>query len=87
MRKTRIFLGILLIMALMAFVGCGVNDDTTVDPDTPGDVTDNRDLTDDADRAMDNAGEDVENAVDKAGEDVKDLVTTDSAVDKTDNNL
>lgn len=76
MRKTRIFLGLLLIISLMAFVGCGINEDTTVDPDTPGNMTDNKDLVDDVDDAVDNAGDAVE-----------DLVTTEGAVDKTDNGL
>lgn len=65
MRKTRIFLGLLLIIALMAFAGCGINDDGTImDPDTP-DVNDNydNDLEGDVDDAVDNAGEAIEDLV------------------------
>lgn len=90
MRKRRIFLGLLLVIALMAFVACSGNDGTLLDPDTPDTVTDNNGNgidDDDADNATDKAGDDLRDATDNAGDAVEDLVTTDGAVDNNTNNL
>lgn len=35
LKKARILLGLLLIMVMVAFSGCGNNNPTTIDPDTP----------------------------------------------------
>jgi len=84
LRKRRIFLGLLLVIALMAFVACGRDDGTVLDPNTPNNVTDNNGtVRDDLNNAADNAGD----AVRDTGDAVEDLVTTDGAVDKGTNNL
>lgn len=91
MRRRRIFLGLLLVIALMAFVACSSNDGTLLDPDTPNTVTDNNgndNVDNDANDNLDNAGDDLEDAADNAGDAAKDLVTTNGAVNNnTDNNL
>lgn len=90
MRKRRIFLGLLLVIALMAFVACSSNDGTLLDPDTPDTVTDNNgnnNVDNDANDNLDNAGDDLEDAAENAGDAAKDLVTTNGAVDKNNNNL
>lgn len=92
MRKRRIFLGLLLVIALMAFVACSSNDGTLLDPKTPDTVTDNNgtdnNVNDDANNNnLDKAGDDLEKAADNAGNAAKDLVTTNGAVDKNTNNL
>ncbi|WP_312652797.1 hypothetical protein [Aminipila sp.] len=89
MRKRRIFLGLLLVIALMAFVACSSNDGTLLDPDTPNTVTDNNGngVNDDTNNNLDKAGNNLEDAADNAGNAAKDLVTTNGAVDKNTNNL
>lgn len=90
MRKRRIFLGLLLVIALMAFVACSGNDGTLLDPDTPNKVTDNNgnnNGNNDVNDNLDNAGDNLNDAANNAGDAAKDLVTTNGAVDKNNNNL
>ncbi|MBN7772022.1 hypothetical protein [Clostridium aminobutyricum] len=50
MKKARILLGLLLIMVMVAFSGCGNNNPTTIDPDTPGNTTNGGIVNDDNNR-------------------------------------
>lgn len=54
LKKTRIFLGLLLIMVMVAFSGCGNNNPTTIDPDTPNNTTNSGILNDNTNRNNDN---------------------------------
>lgn len=80
MRKRRIFLGLLLVVVLMAFAACS-NKGTSLDPDTntPNPVTDNNGTVND-NGVVDKAGNDVEKAVDDTGDAARDLVTSDGAL-------
>lgn len=95
MKKTRIFLGLLLVVALMAFAGCSSDGDGTFDPSTPGNVTDNsgnginnNDVPDNNGTnngaGDNNLGNDVDRMVDDAGNAVDnavdDLVSTGDAI-------
>ncbi|MFV0515911.1 MAG: hypothetical protein ACK5MV_00745 [Aminipila sp.] len=85
MRNKRIFLGFLLVIALMVFAGCSTTDDKVnkAAPNTPDTVTD----TNDVNNGTDTIKNDVNKAVDDAGNAVENLVTTNGAVDQKGNNL
>lgn len=91
MRKRQIFLGLLLVMVLMAFAACSNNGGTALDPNTntPNPVTDDNGTVDEngVRQNVDQAGDDLRNATDNAGNAARDLVTSDGAVDSKDNSL
>lgn len=88
MRNKRVFLGLLLVIALMAFAGCSSTDDVnTVDPNAQKSVTDSN-----GDGMYDNnmnndLGNDVDRIVDKTDRAVEDMVTDGAVNDHNNNNL
>ena len=92
MRKTRLFLGVLLVVAMFAFVGCS-NDNAAETPNGTNDtgiVNDNATMDKNAMDRTDNPGTDIgdgmRNMVDDIGDTMKDVATDGAVNDKNHNN-
>lgn len=93
MKKTRLFLGVLLVVAMFAFVGCS-NDNAAETPNGGNDngiVNDNATMDKSAMDRTNNPGTDIgdgmRDMVNDVGDAMKDMAATDGAVnDKNHNN-
>lgn len=77
MKKTRIFVALLMVAAMLAFTGCSKDD--TADGNVGTGNTTGSGVVNDAEDALDNAADDIEDSMDNMGDNNADDNTSGTA--------